>query len=442
MKRRVALLLVVVTCLPIFASCSTYGAVDDYDDYYETRSEATTQEIETEEVTNPQVVEKVEASFDYTAYGLPVLEFSGDTTGMSKENSVELTYKYGDREGSCTLKWQGSSSIGYPKKNYTVKFDIAFEAKEGWGEQQKYCLKANYIDYSHARNVCSAKLWGDIVNSRKSVSEKLASLPNGGAIDGFPICVVINGEYQGLYMFNIPKDAWMFGMGEGDQEAIVCADNSNSPACMFDGLATLDGDFEVEYAPDEDDTEWIKTSLNRLLQACVDCKSEEDFDNNVAQYLDVESAIDYMLFALLIGHGDGIKKNYILATYDGTTWFFSAYDMDSTYGLAWDGKTIYRSYACDINNIVENNRLFELLFTYKLDKVKARYNTLINGKMSEESVIYAFTDFIGGIPKAIYDQEVKLWPSIPNTSVNNIAQISDYYQRRTAFLNAQIESIK
>ena len=122
------------------------------------------------------------SKFDASAYGLPILYLTGDTTGMSKDDAVTLNYVYGERSGSCTLKWQGSSSIGYPKKNYTIQFDNAFEAVEGWGEQKKYCLKANFIDHSHARNVVSAKLWGEIVKSRENTNANLSALPNGGAI--------------------------------------------------------------------------------------------------------------------------------------------------------------------------------------------------------------------------------------------------------------------
>jgi len=97
---------------------------------------------------------------DYSAYSLPVLSFNGATGGMTKDNAVDLAYTYGDLNGTASVKWQGSSSLSYPKKNYTVKFDQAFEAAPGWGAQRKYCLKANYIDFSHCRNVVSAKLWG------------------------------------------------------------------------------------------------------------------------------------------------------------------------------------------------------------------------------------------------------------------------------------------
>ena len=384
-------------------------------------------------------------TIDPTAYGLPVLELFGDQGAMNdSKNEVDFTYKYEEREGTCTLKWQGSSSLTFPKKNYTIKFDAKFEAKSGWGEQKKYCLKANYIDISHARNVCGAKLWGDVVKSRTSANNTLKALPNCGAVDGFPICLVMNGKYQGLYTFNIPKDKWMFGMGEGEAEAIVCADRSDRASCQFKGLVELTDDFEVEYAPDEDNTEWIKTSLNRLMQACLDCNSEEDFNNNVAPYLDVESAIDYLIHILVLSHYDGVVKNYILATYDGTKWFVSAYDMDTTFGLSWNGAKIYgvnTPYVNAFNHMTTYNRMFTLLTTYKADKLKARYNELVNGVLSEEAVTEKFTDFIGSISNALYNEEVKIWAGIPSTAVNNVAQITDFYRRRREYLDAQIEAL-
>lgn len=384
------------------------------------------------------------AAFDYAAYGLPVLEFNGNISAMSKDVAVDLTYKYGDRTGSCTLKWQGSSSIVYPKKNYTVKFDTAFEAKDGWGEQKKYCLKANYIDFSHSRNICCAKLWGEVVKHRTPENANLNALPNAGAIDGFPICVVINGEYKGLYTFNIPKDGWMFGMGDGANEAILCADASKIGACSFDALATLNGDFDVEYAPDEDNTEWIKTSVNRLIQACINSNGS-DLDTTIAQYLDWESAIDYYAFCLVAQNYDGITKNYLLVTYDGVKWFFSAYDMDSTFGLLADGKGFVKvNGSVTVASAAATHRVFNLIKTYKAKELKARYNELVlamNGALSEESITQTFLNFAGDIPKALLDEEVKIWPTLPSTSVNNVSQILDFNRRRRAYIDSQIDAL-
>ncbi len=421
---------------------STDGLVDTYTITY---TDGTTS---TFTVTNGAQGEKGEdgdPSFDHTEYSLPVLELSGNTSKMDKYTAVNLKYKYGSLEGSCKVKWQGSSSIKYPKKNYTVTFDNAFEAKEGWGEQKKYCLKANYMDFSHVRNICGAKLWGEMVKSRDGADERLTSLVNGGAIDGFPVCLTINGEYVGLYSFNIPKDGWMFGMGEGEHEAILCAAASKKGPCSFDSLPVFYKDFDIEYHSGEDDA-WVKESINRLIKACIDCDSEEEFDTVVAQYLDVDSAIDYFIYCLVAQHYDGITKNYILSTFDGEKWFFSAYDMDSTFGIYWDGTKFMK--ATDnpsVDSLASVHRVFRLIKKYRSEELKARYEELVlksDGALSEENVTQTFLNYSALIPKALLDEEVKIWTEIPSTTVNNVSQILDFYRRRRAYIDPQFEALE
>ena len=386
------------------------------------------------------VKEGLSKAFDPASYGVPVLYMTGDTTGMSKDNEKALSYQYGDRTGSCTLKWQGNSSLAYDKKNYTIQFDNAFEAVEGWGAQKKYCLKANYIDFSHARNVVNAKLWGQIVKSRNPENATLNALPNGGAVDGFPVLIVINGEYTGLYTFNIPKDGWMYGMGSGTKEAIVCAD-AMTPATLFHADATLNGDFELEYVTDENNADWVLTSLNTLINA-VKSNNSANFEAAVSPYLDLDSAIDYYIFTVLLRGYDMVGKNYILHTYDGVKWYFGAYDMDCTYGLEWDGSafmtattgTTFTSYA-------SNHILMSRLKKYMGDKIKARFDELRNSVMSEDNVVTTFANFIGRIHKAVYDEECKVWTMLPNTATNNLSQIQDWYRRRVKTIDAEAAEI-
>lgn len=384
------------------------------------------------------------ASFDYTAYGSPILYLNGNTTGMDKDNKVTLDYVYREKSGTCTVKWQGHSSLAYPKKNYTITFDNAFEAAEGWGVHKKYCIKANFMDFSHSRNLCSAKLWGQIVKSRATPDARLAALPNGGAVDGFPIVLVINNEYMGLYTFNIPKDGWMFGMGSGTQEAILCADKwtASNQATLFRNEATCDGsDFEIEYATDEDNTAWVAESLNRLINACL-ASDGTDIDTTIAQYVDIDSAIDHLIFVPLIHGADCVKKNYIIATYDGVKWFFSAYDMDSTFGITWDGgyykeaagawkAAVGASGQYPVRESMMDNKLLQLLWHNKQDRVKARYAELRGGVMSEANVAHEFLEFAAAINKAYFDEEPKVWPAIPATGANNANQIVTHYMLRT-----------
>lgn len=396
-----------------------------------------------------EALDKLE-TFDFLKYanGLPILYLSGDIESMTKENAVTLSYKYGNRSGSCDVKWQGSSSINYPEKNFTVKFDNAFEVVSGWGSQKKYCMKANYIDFSQARNVCAAKLWGQVVKSRSgtdSLTTALKTLPNGGAIDGFPILIVLNGEFYGIYTFNIPKDGWMFGMGGGVAEYILCAENHGQPERFKAVIADsedIEDSFAIEYAPDGVGAATITSSLNALIQAAINAVADSTLLGNLDALIDWQSAIDYYIFTCLIRGDDMTDKNYLLATYDGTKWFFSAYDMDSIFGLQWDGKklqtakdgTTFTSYAYMHN-------LMGLIKTHKTAELKSRYATLREGVLSEDNVVTTFSNFIGQIPSNAYEADRKRWNNKPSTEVNNMSQIADWYRRRVAIMDDAIDNL-
>lgn len=376
------------------------------------------------------------AKLDVTQYGMPILFLRGSIAGMSKDNAVTLEYEYNGGTGSCTVKWQGSSSVAYPKKNYTIKFDNAFEAKEGWGEQKKYCFKANFMDHTHARNICSCKLWGEIVKSRANVPDELSSLPNGGAIDGFPCIIMLNGEFHGLYTWNIPKDGWMFG----SPKAIVCAD-AHVDATKFKALATLDGDFDLEYAEDEDNTDWVLTSLNTAIQAVMDSDGS-DLDTVVGQYIDIPSAIDYCIHTVDEGGLDGTDHNYLLVTFDGVKWYFGTYDRDRTYGIGWNNDD-FLSPASGLTfaEFANIHRLMYLIKTYAKDRLKARAVELRSGIMSEANVYNVFVNFMKGFPTQVLDEDVRVYPTIPCTNVHNLSQILNWYRLRKPVIDAEVDAM-
>lgn len=396
---------------------------------------------------------------DYTQYGLPVLFLYGDLSlleplknefGQVVDDKPEATfnYKYGDKSGTCTIKHQGSSSMNYPKKNYTIKFDNAFEAKTGWGSQKKYCLKANYMEFSHARNIVSAKLWGQVVKSRSGVDTRLSSLPNGGAVDGFPVLIVVNDtDYRGLYTFNIPKDKWLFGINGGNDLMVPSDDMTeatrfeSATAGQVPSNARLNS-FEIEYKPDgvSDDEVWTK--LNALIQAVIDNQSKETFETEVGKLIDLDSVVDYICFQALITGHDGIGKNYLLGAFDMGKFFISAYDMDSTYGVHWDGSSYV---GADSRPTFKTDSIDHKLLVgvkkFLPEKLKARYEQLRATVMSENNVQLTFYNFLGGIPKAIKDKECELWKAIPNTGTNNISQIMSYYKLRCEYLDKEINKI-
>ena len=229
----------------------------------------------------------------------------------------------------------------------------------------------------------------------------------------------------------------MFGMGSATTEAIVCADGYGT-ATQFNQLAKLDGsDFKLEYDGGAG-TEAIKTSLNRLIQTVMDATAE-NFDSTVGQYLDISSAIDYYIFTCMLGGGDMVEKNYLLATYDGVKWFFSAYDMDTTFGLAWDGSGFSSAYSYPMfATYTEHNLLMDKLYDYKLSAIKTRYVALRQFHATDFNFQYIVYQFMKGFPKGLKNRELDLWAGLPSTDVSNAAQITTWFAQRLKLLDAEL----
>ena len=83
----------------------------------------------------------------------------------------------------------------------------------------------------------------------------------------------------------------------------------------------------------------------------------------------------------------------------------------------------------------------QLIRGYAKDRLKERYKTLRAGVLSDDNVITTFANFVTIIPQNIYDMDRLEWESLPSTSTNNMSQIADYYHRRMAVIDAEIEAM-
>ena len=393
------------------------------------------------------------------AASIPKVFLTGDITGISKYDPKTLKIEYADGvndfEGFVEMKVQGASSQYYDKKNFTIKMysDETLETKlkkdfRGWGAQNKFCLKANYIDHSHARNVVCARLWGDIVASRENIPSLLANAPNYGAVDGFPIKVYINGVYQGLYTWNIPKDKWTFGMNDEENQILLACERNNNgtipsvyPQTEFREL--WDGtelQWKIEF-PDEA-TAAIQSKFNALV-SFVMTASDSDFVANLSNYLDVESANDYYLFMYFICDLDGLGKNMLMA-YDGTTWYCSAYDLDGVFGLSSSGNVLSgaaSAYVCPDSYNENYSLLWQRIEKLMYNQLQARYAVLRNGPLSYTNVIKHFESFTDLISKELYDEDLLVFPSIPSGDTSNVRQIRDFLVKRGAYVDQCISAL-
>lgn len=399
---------------------------------------------------------------------MPRIYFSEGTLPTSKTATVmkfDYYSKTTEYHGYVDIKCQGTSSMSYPKKNFTIKSykdkDKTKKLKidfKGWGEQTKFCLKANWIDITHARNVVSARLWGDVVKTRSdyatALPELLRTSPNQGAIDGFPVLVYANGVYQGRYTLNIPKDGWMSNMDDAlDTHCILCGENYGSgcfrAAPVIDGTDWSDELHDVVPAT-------IKTSWTNVINFVM-TSSDAEFKANLSNYFDVNSLIDYLLYGIVSTGLDAFGKNQIYFTYDGIKWIASMYDLDSTWGLWWNGQSfVSTSYAReefqdlkDEGNGVtkQGNLLYLRLQQLFIPQLKTRYTELRKDVLSVSHIIQKFEEFNDICPKDIVQEDYASttgggnFTGIPSKTTNNIQQLRSYINARLTYVDGYINAL-
>ena len=388
---------------------------------------------------------------------LPRLKLTGDIEGMTKKVSKVLTFEYykadttiADYSGYLKMKWQGSSSVAYEKKNYTITLYSDAECTTAqniefatdWGSHNKYCLKANFIDHTHVRNIISAKLWGECVKSRTSTStsyQKLNGLVNGGAIDGFPIMLFLNDNYIGLYTFNIPKEDWLFGMTGVNTECVLSGEKWDGVSMFYTApiAENIGGDgpswdYEIEPA----DPSWVLASLQTIYTAIQmpETTNEEIAAKTSASEacVDVDSVIDYALINNILGITDNLGKNQLIGTFDGVKWFMSAYDLDTAFGNYWEGKS-YLSATSDVGSNYKNNGLTFTVTNLFADRFNTRRRYLLENIFTLNHIMEEIYNFYVFIPSELLNAESVLYPSMPNANDNGLKQIHDYLEKRLEY---------
>ena len=373
---------------------------------------------------------------------IPKVYLEGDISNMKDkkdERRILLNYKSNglNFEKYTKIKVQGSSSLVYEKKNYTINFydNDSFEEKskvdmqKGWGKQSKYNLKANWIDKTHSRNIVSARLAGKI-QEKYGV---LKDLPNQGSIDGFPVEMYINNEFLGLYTWNIPKDEWMFNIDKDNPDHLVLEGGWYTDYVNFKKY--LDG-FDGTGWEEEAGTTNKETvaNFNRLVNF-INNSSDEEFVRDFDKYLNKDATLNYLMMVYLIEGIDNTGKNMMLLTYDnGKTWYPCLYDLDSTWGTWTDG-TLNESYKILPEDEIADhstNNLITRMVKIMPNEIASRWFELRKDIFSKESILKEFNDFKNSIPDETFQKEQERWKDIPGYGME---QIEDFINVRLDFVD-------
>lgn len=239
-----------------------------------------------------------------------------------------------------------------------------------------------------------------------------------------------------------------------DTHCILCGENYQS-GC-FRALPQINGNDWTDELHDVVPAA-IKTSWTNAIKFVMN-STDAEFKANLGNYFDVNSLIDYLLYGIVSTGLDAFGKNQIYFTYDGIKWIASMYDMDSTWGLWWNGsKFVGTDYARedfqdlkDEGNGVtkQGNLLYLRLQQLFIPQLKTRYAELRKDVLSVSHIIQKFEEFNDVCPKDIVQEDYASttgegkFTGIPSKTTNNIQQLRSYINARLTYVDGYINALQ
>lgn len=359
--------------------------------------------------------------------------------------------------GFVQVAWQGDSSKEYPKKNYKTKFfkdadfkeKLEWKPKASWASNNKFNLKANWIDATHARNLMNAKLFAKATAvtpfANADVAKKLGASQNFGQMEGFPIELYVDNIYQGLYTLNTKKDEKTFNMDDK-----VAGEEALEFENPLGGDLTIDEN-NVSTIVQDKPTDELQTNFTKFVKFIND-SSDDDFKAHLQDYIDVKSVMNQYLFGVMAQEWDYYSKSYLLLTYNnGMYWYLTQYDLDSTWDIYWNGTQDSRESSFDLNTsnlsnfVTGGSTLFSRVYKLFKSELQKQYSYLRSTVWRNDELIKPFKEFIDSIPSEVYKHDQTIWTNIPSKDFTSYGQLQSTILRRVSemdqFVNNTFEPI-
>lgn len=439
-----------------------------------------------------------------------------DSMPTTKTQNKKAFLEFWDMQGNyfkkhAILNAQGNSSMSFVKKNVAIDFcddewvgDDTPKVRIGnWVPQDSFHMKAYYTDFFRGVCAVSYKLYDQIVRTRGNMYDRpwkkaLLNMSKIGTTtkslgnpyvgdyelltdtgarcfpDGFPVAVYLNGEFYGIFSFQLKKHRDNYHMDKSTAEH-VHLDGTINYNILWNGTivwGTGDNGFEVrnpknlyaiggnkydadikqeEIAGEDEVNTWItagqlpdgtaissKIKKNLQITAKVkkyiqdfantiniiktaastyesSSKTEEDlkaFKTVFEKYYDAENLIDYIIVSDLIKNADGFSKNWQWFTYDGVKWWVSIYDCDVSFGGHFKGNQItdVLSNHLSTSTYMPNGYVVK----YYTKELNARYKYLADkGIASADNIFSLLLDWSMRIGTNFFKEEYKKWSDSP-----------------------------
>ena len=391
----------------------------------------------------------------------------------TKNDNIEAEIEYNDKDGNyfrkpVILNAQGSSSMSYHVKNMAIDINDGSNIKFGdFPTQDSFHLKKYYIDIF--RGQCIVGYWlmeqiyksrpigeqypYEYINENTSITDSLGKCNRdffSGAKchpDGFPITIEFHNTTSGkiidmgIYTFNLKKHRDIYYCDKKKSKNIIL-DGVIGDSSLFNGHIwwsgfeirnpkslkdinenDYNGDAPKELSNNDLLSKEVKNYIIRFAgvnEALNTSNTKETFE----KFFLVNTFIDYYLLSQILYHFDGFNKNWIWCTWDGLRWTPTAYDLDSIFGMFYNGTFVYPE--TDISKMAEEysnnpNIVKKLKELYAID-IEQRYKELRDkGIFTVENIIGLLQKWVTFVGYDNYKKEILLYPETPSYRNPNLS---------------------
>lgn len=406
--------------------------------------------------------------------GMPYINLKGlfdgiETDGAERDGEFEYFDPFDASKGltkQCKFSVQGTSSKEYVIKNYTIKLyngstpHVTWAPKDDWLPEYRWTLKANYMDQSQANNIGTNKFIHDFNKAEnRTYPSQIANPKCRSNVDGFPVAVLINDKFDGIYTLNIDRYAphnygfvtsWNENGTPNNHPTAVSYEisaNSTNGAGAFkdDSWDSIKSEFKHRYNYRGEEgsvtmkegsatvlTEGMHTELQDLI-SWVKNADDDEFFKELKDHFSVPHLIDYYLIAYVLGMADNLGKNMVLSTWgpekaaDGSTvtiWYPSFYDCDTILGISNNGQ-ITHGPGMDMTKLdgsegdymTSNSELWVKLRRNFEKEIRQRYKDLRYGRLvndqrepglfSLENIMKYYDGVINQIGQKFYNMDAE-----------------------------------
>lgn len=322
---------------------------------------------------------------------LPVMIVTGDiptlenTSDKNEQIVVDIEYvnmqdpTRSFRMEGAAMRPQGTSSMGYPKKNfriYTQKLDDTilydytgavvkdrlYSFKQGSQPVSCWCLKADYAESSGTHNTGIARLWNkalfdaqiDGEYKLRTEAQRIAA-KNGyeydvrTTIDGFPILLFYRPSanddviFIGKYNFNNDKSTesvfGFTGIPDFDNTRMQCWEvlNNGNPLALFTTTENFDTAWTEAFESRYPDTKYPNISDLKAFALWMATVTQQDFAAQKWEHFDIYKMAAYWVYLMRHAGADQFVKNAMFTSEDGQHFYYILYDNDTINGLVNTG---------------------------------------------------------------------------------------------------------